>query len=281
MTEKNQDVVRALSVFGNEPMVYHSFGPFVVRPRVAYASPEVIAAPAERLAARPPEPLHYADPLDEPAFAPLPRPVLPPAPEPPRAPPLNERGNRPAYQVSQPPQAFSEQQRSSPPPPMSAPEPVPMPAAMPMPSAPLYPLLAAALPEAAEPIGGTMPQPVPMQPPMPPPMPAAPMPMPMQSNQGWQGLRQPPAPAGMMSQAAMPRATERPNQLPVGLAGSGLSQSFAAQPFPTGANEAPVDRRSLTDMFRVLSGRAEQAAAPPPAAEPAPSTDGQALFRRI
>lgn len=264
MSEKNQDVVRALAAFGSADIVYHSFGPFVVRPRVSYVTSEQNSAAVERLASRAPDPISYADPLDEPAFAPLPRPILAPTPEPVRRdpPPASVRlAPRPAPLPPgrEAPMAFSE-----PLPAIGAPEPVPMPVQMP--AAPLYPLLAAALPESSEPIGhpaspqlnqaGNLAT-------------AAPYGAQSSSNNAWQGLRQP------ASAPAMPqtRAVDYPAPMP-----TGLSAVFAPQ--AAGAPELPADRRSLTDMFRVLSGRGE-APVPAPMAEPPPVPDAQALFRRI
>ncbi len=288
MSEKNQDVVRALAAFGSDQLPYHSFGPFVVRPRISHATPDAAILAAERRAGVMPsreDPYYYTDQLDEPSVAPLPMmapPPLPPAnpqptshaaprlePMPPRgAPQLRERVPQPqAHQLGQTPSPYAPNPYApgfypSPaaPQPMSAPEPVAMP------SAPLYPLLAASLPEAAEPMGAILPQsPAPM------PMPAGP------SRVGVPSSRAPEPSAtnyGTFTSAAA-KLPLRPGELP----SLGLAAAMGT-PGPAGAGDPDTDRRSLTDMFRLLSGHAEQPP-PPPTPEPPPIADHQALFRRI
>ncbi len=272
MSEKNSDIERAISAFGGGAITYHSFGPFAIRPRVSADAqpflynefgeaeyvPAVVAAPLIVPSASPP-----ADPLyDE---LPIVQAPLPPS--------------RQASSFKAAPQATSS--RPMPPIPAqvssrAAPRPVlrPMPvsaaptdnhepyrapaarveAALPQqpvmpPPPPFFPLLAAALPNATEP--SYMPSyPVAVQP----------------------GRAPSPAMAGV----APAKADDMRGS--VGSREAGVTFEPVEQ----------ADRRSLADMFRLLSGRTDM---PPVVAKPGvsgsvptsdlPPVESQALFRRI
>ncbi len=243
MSEKNLDVVRALAAFGCNPIEYHSFGPFVVRPRVTYVAAEAEQAMMARFATRAAEPVAPArmasesfefdhEAFDVPATAPLPPPVR-----------VEERRPAMATQAPEPVVVVA---------PMPVPPPAPAPAAPPraVPAAepaPLYPLLAASLPGSAVPMA-PRPQPAP-----PPPSAGAMMP-----GSAWLGMN------ALRSPAPTP-APEPP--------------APAVTAFPSA--DPQVEQRSLNEMFRMLSGRAEAAPPPPPPPEPPAAAPGGALFRRI
>lgn len=247
MSEKNADVERAISAFGDISLNYQSFGPFAMRPRTApdartytynefgeaeYVTPPVVSAPTVvPPAPRGADPLYDTLPVLQP---PVPRPMPPPMAPPPM----------PGAHVMGAPQPVQRQQLRPAVP--AAPVAPPAPPAPPPP--PFFPLLAAALPNATEPTY------TPSYPPAPPP--------------SYVSDR----PPGMVDSG------------PYG-ASTGPAHVASTAPAPVDAS----DRRSLTEMFRLLQGRTDgpagglpAAAAPAPVAPSrAPAGEGQALFRRI
>lgn len=235
MSERNSDIERAIAAFGGVAMTYHSFGPFVVRPRTpAGAQPftynefgeaEYIPAPEKPQAPVAPapmaaEPLYDALPVVQPAVLQPQKPVSIPQP----APMTPQQAARPSRPVPPPAKALPPVEQQPAPP-------------------PFFPLLAAAMPNATEPSYA------PSYPPAPPPA-------------------HMPEPAGRAAPSPAPSAVTPPGQ-PATAAGT-------------------ADRRSLDEMFRLLSGRADAAPAPvagdAPAPLPAtnvPPGEGPALFRRI
>ena len=310
MSEKNADVERAISAFGGLALTYHSFGPVVMRPRLSsdtrpftyneLGEAEFATGSSESLGGAA---LGESYPVEGPPSGLAPGPTLATAVRPQPGTVRTVRAGDPLYDtlpVVQPPMVrslpssvppmLSPLQPSVPQPSRAASRPSvqPMPAmqpplmqaplvqvplaqaqAAPVAPPPFFPLLAAALPNATEPTY------TPHYPSAAPPN--------FAGEPGRGGLPEQPQQTGPVQSGLMPTGSVQTD------AGAGLS----------------ADRRSLTDMFRLLQGRGDgtasaqtvpvgnPAAGFPTGSQPqqglqAPATtaspfaaEGQALFRRI
>ena len=264
MIEKNSDVDRAIAAVGGTHLSYHSFGPFVLRPRTTGLA----------------RPFIYNE-FGEPEYAP----ALPQAPlqlAPAAAPPTMPAAD-PLYDtlpVVQPPvnrPSFA----APPPPPPPQPQPQPRPAARPAPpqAAPSRPVHAASAHEASAHEAAVYAQAYPPDAYAPAARPAAPPPQPASAP--------PPPPFFPLLAAALPNATEPTYAPQYPSAPAHAFQASPGQVAPAG-QAASQDHRSLAEMFSLLAGRAVASpngvAAPASsglASPPAAPAEGQALFRRI